>query len=187
MTAMTTEARSFLPHGRELTRADLDRLPDDGHRYELIDGVLIVTPAPRVSHQTIAGNLYLLLRAAAPAGLVVLFAPVDVVLAENTVLQPDLLVAPKDAFTEKDLPVAPLLAVEVLSPSTRGVDLLLKKERLERAGCQNYWAVDPELPSVTAWRLADGAYEQVAQVVGAETFKVDAPFAVSFAPASLLG
>lgn len=187
MTAMTTEARSFLPHGRELTRADLDRLPDDGHRYELIDGVLVVTPAPRVSHQTIAGNLYLLLRAAASGGLVVLFAPVDVVLAENTVLQPDLVVAPKDAFTEKDLPVAPLLAVEVLSPSTRGIDLLLKKEPLERAGCQYYWVVDPEPPSVTAWRLVGGAYQQVAHVVGAELFEVDAPFAVSFAPASLVG
>lgn len=83
--------------------------------------------------------------------------------------------------------MAPLLAVEVLAPSTRGVDLLLKKERLERAGCQNYWAVDPELPSVTAWLLADGAYEQVAQVVDAEAFEVEVPFTVTFAPASLLG
>src|SRR5690625_935148 len=187
MTVMTTKVRSFLPYGRELTRADLDVLPDDdGHRYELLDGLLIVSPAPRFRHQDVVANLYSVLRAAAPTGLKVLFAPFDVVLAENTVIQPDLLVAPRDAFTDTDLPVAPLLAVEVLSPSTRGVDLLLKKERLERAGCRHYWVVDPEEePSVIAWDLADGVYRETARANGTELFKVTAPFPVSFTPASL--
>jgi hypothetical protein len=116
MTSMTT-----LPFGRPLTRADLDDLPeDDGHRYELIDGVLIVSPSPRHAHQVVVGNLHLLLRAACPADLQVILAPFAVALADDTEVQPDLLVAPRSQFTATELPGPPLLAVEVLSPSTRG-------------------------------------------------------------------
>ena len=186
MTVMTTQAPSFLPHGQEFTRADLQALPDDGLRYELIDGVLIVTPAPRIRHQTVLANLHLLLRAAAPDTMKALFAPVDVVLADNTVIQPDLLVAPREDFSEADLPTAPLLAVEVLSPSTRGVDLLLKKDRLERSGCRHYWVADPDEPSVIALELVDGAYREVARASGETVFDVIEPCAVSFTPASLV-
>ena len=185
MSVMTAEAPSFLPYGRALTRADLESMPNDGHRYELIDGLLIVSPAPRYRHQDAVGNLYVILREAAMGGVKVLLAPFDVVLADDTVIQPDLLVAPRVAFTERDLPSAPLLAVEVLSPSTRGVDLLLKKERLQRAGCAHYWVVDPNEPSVLAWSLVDGVYREVATALGAEVFEVAEPFPVSFAPVSL--
>ncbi|HMS37928.1 MAG TPA: Uma2 family endonuclease [Arachnia sp.] len=183
---MTAEAPSFLPYGRELTRADLEVMPDDGHRYELIDGVLIVSPSPRFRHQDAVGNLYVILRQAAVGGVKVLLAPFDVVLAEDTVIQPDLLVAPRAEFTERDLPAAPLLAVEVLSPSTRGVDLLLKKERLQRAGCAHYWVVDPAEPSILAWSLVDGVYREVAGAAGAEVFEVAAPFPVRLTPSSLV-
>ncbi len=81
-----------LPRGRAFTRADLDAMPDDGRRYELIDGSLVVTPAPLRRHQRAVGNLHLLLRHACPPELEVLLAPFDVVLAVNTVVQPDLLV-----------------------------------------------------------------------------------------------
>ncbi len=186
MSVMTAEAPSFLPYGRELTRADLEVMPDDGHRYELIDGVLIVSPSPRFRHQDAVGNLYVILRQAAVGGVKVLLAPFDVVLAEDTVIQPDLLVAPRAEFTERDLPAAPLLAVEVLSPSTRGVDLLLKKERLQRAGCAHYWVVDPAEPSILAWSLVDGVYREVAGAAGAEVFEVAAPFPVRLTPSSLV-
>lgn len=185
MTVMNIEAPSFLPYGRALTRADLDSMPDDGHRYELIDGLLIVSPAPRIRHQRVAGRLHIVLDGVTPEHLEVLFAPVDVVLAEDTVIQPDLLVAPLEAFTERDLPAAPLLAIEILSPSTRGMDLLLKKERLQRAGCAHYWVIDPDEPSIVAWRLTDGVYVEVARASGAEPFEVAEPFPVRFTPASL--
>jgi Uma2 family endonuclease len=168
-----------------MTRDDLDRMPDDGHRYELIDGTLIVTPAPAVQHQRAAGGLYRLLHAACPEELEVFFAPLDVVLANDTVLQPDVLVARRDDFSERDLPVAPLLAVEVLSPSTRRVDLMLKWSRLEAAGCAAYWVVDPDTPSLIAWELRDGAYVQVAKVTGDETARLTSPFEVSIVPANL--
>lgn len=184
MTLMTTEV-SLLPHGRALTRADLEVMPDDGHRYELIDGSLIVSPAPRIVHQAVIAELYTLLREAVPDHLTVLFAPVDVVLADDTVIQPDLIVADRTSFTERDLPAAPLLAIEVLSPSTRGIDLLLKKERLQRAGCAHYWVIDPDEPRIIAWALVGDTYAEVARATGDETFAVTEPFALHLSPAAL--
>lgn len=97
------------------TRAELDALPDDGRRHELIDGILILSPAPSLAHQRALARLFLILERACPDGeLEVLFAPLDVALAEDTVMQPDLLVARREDFTARGPPVAPLLAVEVL-------------------------------------------------------------------------
>lgn len=186
MSAMTTEVPVGLPRGRALTRDDLDAMPDDGHRYELIDGILIVSPAPRRIHQRASFRLSVLLDAALPADLELLPAPFDVALADDTVMQPDLVVPRIEDLTDRDLPAAPVLAVEVLSPSSRGIDLLLKKDRLERAGCAHYWVVDPLEPSITAWALTGGAYRQVARAVGAETFEVAEPFDVRVIPAELV-
>lgn len=66
-------------------------------------------------------------------------APLDVVLAIDTVLEPDVVVAARADFTERNLPAPPLLAIEVLSPSSRQIDLMLKRSRLEAAGCPAYW------------------------------------------------
>jgi len=174
-----------LPFGQALTRADLAGMPDDGHRYELVDGALVVTPAPSYRHQVAVGHLHLLLSNACPPDLKVLLAPFDVVLADDTVLEPDLLVAPRRAFTSRDLPSAPLLAVEVLSPSTARIDTTLKRSRLESAGCASYWVVDPDEPSVTVWELRNGAYVEVAHVRGNETCALTVPFDVVLAPAAL--
>ena len=185
MAVMTSEVLG-LPRGRALTRDDLDAMPDDGHRYELLDGVLIVSPAPRILHQIVSRSMFKLLDEAAPDGVEAFYAPLDVVLADDTVLQPDLLVAPRADFTERDLPVAPLLAVEVLSASTRRIDLLLKKERLQRAGCEHYWVVDPEVPSVTAWSLVDGEHVEAAHAEDGESFEVSVPFRLTLTPTQLL-
>jgi hypothetical protein len=111
-----------LPFSRPLTRADLEKMPDDGHRYELIDGALIVTPAPATQHQSVVLELAVLLREHCADNLKVLIAPFDVALSEDTVIQPDVLVARRGDLTERDLPARPELAVEVLSPSTRRID-----------------------------------------------------------------
>lgn len=173
------------PPNRPLTRDDLDRMPDDGHRYELIDGALIMTPAPSPAHQTVVVNLLLKLAAACPPDLKVLVAPLDVVLAADTVIQPDVLVARRDDFTERDLPKAPLLAVEVLSPSTKAFDLSLKWAKLEAAGCAAYWVVDPDTPSLIVWEMQDGAYAQVAKVTGDEPARLTVPFEVTVVPGDL--
>lgn len=175
-----------LPRGRALTRDDLESMPDDGRRYELIDGTLVVTPAPSARHQTILLELAVVLRTACPRDLKLLFAPFDVALAEDTVMQPDLLVARRSDFTERDLPVAPLLAVEVLSPSTRRVDVTLKHSRYEAAGCPSYWVIDPDALSLTAWQLENGRYVEVAHVEGSDEYVAAEPYDVTVCPAALL-
>src|SRR6476620_12565448 len=92
-----------LAHGAPFTRDDLAAIPEDGRRYELLDGALVVTPAPRVRHQIASARLFSVLDAARPRDLLVLCAPLDVALTLDTVLQPDVLVARRSDFTEKDL------------------------------------------------------------------------------------
>ncbi|MDP9444905.1 MAG: Uma2 family endonuclease [Actinomycetota bacterium] len=175
-----------LPRSRPLTRDDLEKMPDDGHRYELVDGTLIVTPAPSWRHQRVVTRLWSLLNAQCPPGLEVFVAPLDVVLATDTVLEPDVLVVRRADLGDRDLPAAPVLAVEVLSPSTRHIDLTLKRSRLEAAGCRSYWVVDPDAAVLTAWELGDDGYVEVAQVRGEEEYAAEAPYPVVVRPADLV-
>lgn len=172
-------------HATPLTRADLDALPDDGRRHELLEGALVVTPAPGNRHQSAVLELSVLLAAACPADARVRTAPFDVVLADDTVVQPDLLVAQEVDLTESSLVAPPLLAVEVLSSSTRLVDLRLKLALYEAAGVPSYWIVDPDAVSVTVLELRGDGYVEVAQRVGDERLEVDAPFAVAVVPRDL--
>lgn len=174
-----------LPRGAPLTRDDLDSMPDDGHRYELIDGSLLVTPAPSWPHQRGVGRLFAALDQACPPGLEVLLAPFDVVLATDTVVQPDVLVARVADLTVRDLPTAPVLAVEVCSPGTRHIDLALKRSRYEAAGCVSYWVIDPDVPSITAWELNEGRYVEAQRATGDTTFTTSRPFTVDLTPAAL--
>lgn len=168
-----------------LTRADLDALPDDGLRHELIDGAFIMTPSPGLPHQSMVGSLHIALVAAGKGtGLKVLFAPFDVALGPN-VVEPDLLVAPPEAFTDRDLPTAPLLAVEVRSPSTGWIDEGRKRTLYQEYGVASYWLVDPSKPSIKVLELVDGVYAEVANAQGNQTIAVTAPFAISLNPAEL--
>ncbi|CAN5246508.1 hypothetical protein BH20ACT5_BH20ACT5_22210 [soil metagenome] len=107
-------------------------------------------------------------------------------LANDTVMIPDLIVARRTDLTPRDLPTAPVLAVEVLSPSTRRFDLLLKPSRLAAAGCPSYWVVDPAVPSLTALELRDGDYVEVGNVAGDTEFTATLPFPVTIRPADLV-
>lgn len=111
--------------------------------------------------------------------------PVDVRIDDATVLQPDVLVVARAHVGERFLGL-PLLVVEVLSPSTRDIDLALKKARYERAGCRSYWVVDPDDPRLTAWALLDGRYEQVADATGQAKLTLERPYRVSLRPSDLL-
>lgn len=180
------EQVTTLPRGRDFTREDLEAMPDDGNRYELIDGALIVTPAPRLSHQGIVGELYLLLRVSCPSAMKVYLAPLDVTLASNTVTQPDLLVTTAEQALGEMHEGVPLLAIEVLSPSTRHIDLGLKRSRYEAAGCRSYWVIDPDVPAIRVWELEGGAYREVASSSGAEAVELALPFPVRIVPAELV-
>jgi Uma2 family endonuclease len=181
---------SVIPHGRPFTVDDLEAMPDDGNRYELIDGMLLVTPAPDWPHQEMGAELFFQLRLRFPPDVRVLPAPLAVRTATDSEVQPDVLVARYADLTRnsKNLPVAPLLAVEVLSRSTRLKDQNLKKAHYERIGVDAYWILDPIEPgALTAFELdAGGRYQQTAHVVGDEEFVATRPFPVTVVPARLL-
>jgi Uma2 family endonuclease len=162
-------------------------MPDDGRRQEIVDGVLIVTGTPGLLHQRVVGRLSVRLDDACPVELEVLPGPFAVGLADDTELRPDLLVARRDQLTDEDLPAPPVLAVEVLAPSTRTIDIHVKRERFERAGTPSFWVVDPKWMRLVAWELGpDGRYRQVADVTGEQAFKATRPYPVSVIPADLV-
>jgi Uma2 family endonuclease len=184
-----TLSPTALPFGRALTADDLERIPDDGHRYELLDGTLLVSPAPSWQHQEVQAELLGRLRAASPPDLRGLGAPFAVRLTPDTELQPDILVALYENFTPKNLPVAPLLAVEIRSPSTALIDLNLKKAAYERHGVESYWILDPdpETPSLLVFELGEaGRYVEVAHVAGHESFAAERPFPIELTPSDLV-
>jgi Uma2 family endonuclease len=183
---------------RPFTVSDLEGMPDDGRRYELIDGELLVSPAPGWAHQEAALTLYMLLRQACPPELRVIAAPFAVRPDRFNEVQPDVLVARYDDLTPDDLPRPPLLAVEVISPTSRLRDASLKKAVYERLGTPSYWLVDPGpekpwreepgpgQPSLTVFELAEGSYQQAAHVTGAKSWSANQPFPVRVMPADLV-
>jgi Uma2 family endonuclease len=186
MVAMTT-AEPWPAAGQLFTVDDLERMPDDGRRYELVDGVLVVSPAPRVPHQLVLAELIVLLHAASPPGLFALPAP-GVRMSDDTELIPDLVVIPRDQLTGRRVTRPPLLAVEIQSPSTALFDLNTKKAVYERFSIASYWVVVPDVdqPELIAFELRDGRYQQVAHVTGAKPFRAERPFPVEVVPARLV-
>ncbi len=177
---------SVMPRDHEWTVDDLAHTPDDGLRYELVDGVLLVSAAPSNLHQIALGELYVLVRAAAPADVRVMLAPTDYQPTRRRSLQPDLLVARRSDVGATPITAPLLLAVEVLSPSTRSVDLTLKRNLYAESGVAAYWVVDPLEPSVTAWRLVDGVYLEAGHALGSQVLELDHPFPLRLVPQDLL-
>ena len=136
---------------------DYELFPDDGQRHELIDGEHVVTPAPNVRHQLILMRLGSALFTFAEANRsgMVLPAPTDVVLSPHDVVQPDLLfvAAERLGIVRNRIEGPPDLAVEVLSPSGRRTDEVLKRRTYEHWGVSELWIVDPEVDRVRVYRL----------------------------------
>jgi Uma2 family endonuclease len=139
------------------TADDLDALPADGNRYEIIDGELFVSAAPSMAHQRMLVRLVMrLFPYAEPLGIEVLVAPVDVRASAVTQVEPDLLALPRrhaDRGRTRWEPMSLLLlAVEILSPSTAAVDRGKKRQLYTSAGVDQYWIVDLEAGTVEVWR-----------------------------------
>ncbi len=147
---------------------------DDGQRYEVVDGVLYMTPAPSIAHQkAVARFVYYLMSYAEFSGLGdVLVAPCDVELAPNVIVQPDALVVLKnhrERITKTHIVGAPDVVVEVSSPGTATYDRRSKYDLYARAGVQEYWLVDPVAQVVEVLSLEDGEYQSLGVFEGQST------------------
>jgi Uma2 family endonuclease len=177
---------AVFPHGDQLTRRDLESIRDDRHRYELVDGALLMSPSPRPVHQRVVARLLGALTSVCPLDCEVLPAPVDVVLADDTVLIPDIVMGRRLDFTDRALVGTPVLAVEVVSPSSRLIDRHLKPARLAVAGCPHYWIVDPEIPELTCMKLRDGKYVTIIEARGDQLVAISEPFSLKLSPGRLV-
>jgi Uma2 family endonuclease len=143
----------------EWTLEMLHALPDDGKRYELVDGELLVSPSPSLPHQGVVGELFFLLRGwARPHGLEVHLAPCAITFSRRRELQPDLFVVPqldgKRIRDPRDL-TRLVLAVEVLSRSTERHDRVTKRRVYLEEGVAEYWLVDPHARVVERWQQGE--------------------------------
>jgi Uma2 family endonuclease len=149
---------------RKLGYEDYARLPADGKRYEVLDGELYVTPAPTPLHQRVAKRLQRALEAFfEDGGLGEVFnAPLDLILGEHDIVQPDLLIVGDAAqVTQRAIEGPPLLVVEILSPSTRAQDRGVKTRRYAELAVAHYWIVDPDAERIEGFRLEGNAYRIV--------------------------
>lgn len=156
-----------IPSSRRWTYADYCRIPADRKRHQIVDGRHFVSPAPSLRHQEVALRLAMeLVRAVEDRRRGRVFvAPVDVHLAPGTIVQPDLVVLSTrhtSRIGQKKITGAPDLLVEILSPSHRTFDTVLKRERYERAGVRELWLVDPDADSLVQLVLRRGRYVEVA-------------------------
>ena len=161
-----------IPEGKIiLTYEDYAAMPNDGNRYEILEGELAVTPAPSTRHQTVSGNLFFLLTQHVKAhDLGKLFhAPVDLILESASVLQPDLLFVAKarqNIITDRAVEGAPDLVIEILSPTTSRSDRVTKAQIYARHNVPAYWIVDPEQEAVEVYLLNVDSYRLTVTLQG---------------------
>lgn len=188
MVAMT-DSMTGLPDNRPLTVGDLYLLPDDGNRYELDDGLLVVSPAPANMHQLVLYRLTVALAGVCPAEFLILPGP-GLEMSRTQYRIPDMAVLRADDFQAdgKSATRSPVLAIEIASPSTALYDRNRKKDVYAGFNIESYWIVEPDLdkPSVTAFELHRGEYRVVAEVSGYDTFRPAQPFACEIVPAALV-
>lgn len=164
-----------------LTYRDLQQIPEDRNRYELIEGELFVAAAPNIEHQRKVGRLFIrLTRHVEQYDLGEVFiAPCDVVLDDSTVLEPDIIFVSKarrSIVTPACIEGAPDLVVEVLSDSSRTIDRFVKRDRYAEFGVPEYWLFDPFEPRLEVLRLEGRKYRLVGSFGLADTLDASPTF-----------
>jgi Uma2 family endonuclease len=142
------------------TYSEYARLPDDGNRYEVIDGEVCVIPAPGPKHQRVAAALYRVLDDyVSRYGLGKMYWDVDLLFVAGQFLRPDMVFVPISALagvTDRGVECAPGLVVEVVSPHSELIDRVKKPPRYRDFGVPEYWVVDPDARTVEVYRFASG-------------------------------
>ncbi len=152
------------------TYQDYLKLPEDGKRHEILNGELIMTPAPTPLHQLTSGAIYKLLSNYVEQHHLgyVLYAPCDVVLDEFHVVQPDILYiskANKKIISDNNINGVPDLIIEIISPTTAYYDLVEKKDIYQRFGVREYWLVDPKRRSIQIFVLKKSKFIQDQELI----------------------
>jgi Uma2 family endonuclease len=156
----------------KLTYEDYETFPDDGNRYEIVDGEVFVSPSPFEPHQIAVGEIYaaILFHIRKRKLGRVYTAPFEIVLGPHDVFQPDVLYIARERLSIVDargrVRGAPDLCVEVLSASTRNVDRTVKFQQYARFGIAEFWIVDTDLRTVEVYALENGAYTLVVNAHG---------------------
>ncbi|HWS83985.1 MAG TPA: Uma2 family endonuclease [Ktedonobacteraceae bacterium] len=151
------------PQQGQWTYEDYAAIPEDGHRYEVVNGVLYMSPSPGVPHQgSVARFVHYLFAHVELAGLGRVFSgPLDVELSDKNVVQPDVLVVLKqhrDRIRKTRIIGAPDLVIEIASPSTARHDQRAKLDAYAGAGVPEYWVIDPDAQTVKLLILKNGVY-----------------------------
>lgn len=173
-----------------LTYKDYEALPADGRRYELHEGELAVTPAPSPRHQQTSLNLAFFLHQHVKTRRLgqVLYAPIDCILSDVTVVQPDIVYLDTErlsAITSRGIEGPPALVIEILSPSTLQVDRGVKVQLYARHGVPYYWIVDPEARTIEAYQLTEAGYHLAGRLGASEPVSLP-PFPdLALVPASI--
>ena len=177
---------------RSYTVAEVLEFPSDGNRYELVHGELLVTPSPRFRHQSVVGELHVLLHQYLKenAGIGrVLLSPADITWgSDENLVQPDVFVVAADEVTDPDTRWDTvrtlLLAVEVISPSSSRHDRVTKRRLYQERSVATYWVVDPDARLVEVWHPEDERPEIVTEMlrwrVGEGTGQLDIELADLF-------
>lgn len=138
-------------------------MPDDGNRYEVVDGKLeLMSPGPSFPHQSISGELEYILKNSCRSEYIICDAPLDLILSEHDVRQPDIMMIHRSRLsiiTKRGVEGAPDLVVEILSPGLRKRDKVGKAATYARYGVPEYWIVDPEAITLERFVLFDDRYE----------------------------
>lgn len=156
-----------------LTYADYAAIPNDGKRYELHEGDISVTPAPSPEHQRVSRRLFTALNQHVEARSLgeVFYAPVDCILSETTVVQPDVVYLRAEratAISRRGIEGPPTLMVEIVSPSTAQIDRSVKLQLYARHRVPYYWIVDPDRRTIEAFELAGEVYRLAARLEGTQ-------------------
>lgn len=140
-----------------LTRADLDDFPDDGCRYELVDGQLLVSPLARRAHQFVVSRLTQRLMSWSEQHGGIAYPGVNVDLADDTHLEPDVVWSSDEDTSGEGFVASPTFVVEVASPSTRRFDRAVKRQRYAATGCREFWIVDIDAGLIEVFLVTGGA------------------------------
>jgi len=171
----------LLPPGPgKWTYEDYARLPEDGNRYEVLDGELYVSPSPWTRHHAVSRNLTFLLHVHVSDRSLgeVYHAPIDVIFSPTMVAVPDIVFVAagrKSIITERAIEGAPDVIVEILSPWTVRQDRVVKASLYARHGVRHYWIIDPEACSFETFVLAGEHYRSTGTYQGASKLRTE-PF-----------